>query len=133
MHSLIPTLTILLVTTTLSTGQRLASTSICDYYANKLFGANNGTTQQLVQTLILNTAFIGNYTEPNVGITVPGIAPETVFNGTSVNLITYFDAAFYSTNDGVHDLGVAKLFLDDGGPVPLSMSQASNGNVTSNQ
>jgi hypothetical protein len=133
MHSLIPTFALLLATTSLTAAQRPASTPICDYYANKLFGANNGTTQQLVQTLILNTAFIGNYTTPNVGITVPGIAPETVFNGTSVNLITYFDAALYSSNDRVHDFGVAKVFLDDGGPVPLSMNKASNGNVKSNQ
>jgi hypothetical protein len=122
-----------LVAASLVTAQRPSSTPICDYYANKLFGANNGTTQQLVQTLILNTAFIGNFTTPNVGIAVPGIAPETTFNGTNVNLLRYFDAALYSTNDGVHDYGVAKLFLDDGGPVPLSMSKASSGNVNSNQ
>ena len=38
-------------------------------------------------TLVVNTAVIGNYTKPNVGIKVPGILAAETFNGTNVNLI----------------------------------------------
>ncbi|KAG9236103.1 hypothetical protein BJ875DRAFT_372831 [Amylocarpus encephaloides] len=117
----------------LAGAQRPSSVSICDFYAEKLFGNNTALTQRLVQTHILNTAIIGNYTSPNVGVSVTGIAPVSIFNGTEVNLLKYFDAALYSTNDGKTNAGVAKLFLDDGGPTPISMNMASNGNVNSAQ
>ncbi|RFU26946.1 hypothetical protein B7463_g9387, partial [Scytalidium lignicola] len=117
----------------LAASQRPSNISICDWYAEKLFGANSAANQQLVMTHITNTAIIGNYTTPNVGISVRGIAPITNYNGTDVNLLNYFDAALDSTNDGVTPHGVAKLFLDDGGATPLAMSLASIGNTSSAQ
>lgn len=116
-----------------ATAQRPANVSMCDFYAQKIFGNNNATTQQGVMTLIANTAIIGNYTTPNVGVSVTGIAPISVFNGTTVNLLLYFIPALNSTNDGVTTHGVPKLFLDDGGAVPLGKSLPSNGDVNSAQ
>ncbi|TAQ86268.1 hypothetical protein B7494_g5420 [Chlorociboria aeruginascens] len=117
----------------LAIAQRPPNISICDWYAETLFGSSTATNQQLVMTHITNTAIIGNYAKPDVGINVTGIAPVSTFNGTSVNLLSYFDAALYSSNDGVTPHGVAKNFLDDGGAVPLSMSLPSNGNISSSQ
>ncbi|CAG8980218.1 hypothetical protein HYALB_00012908 [Hymenoscyphus albidus] len=113
--------------------QRPTNTPICDFYASQIFGNNTATSQRGVMTLILNTAILGNYTSPNIDVPVSGIASVSTYNGTSVNLLKYFDAALYSTNDGLHPYGVAKNFLDDGGAVPIGKSMASNGNVNSAQ
>ena len=48
------------------------------------------------------------------------------FNGTTVNLLPYFDGGLESTNNG-SDVGVAQNFLDDGGAVPLMMNKPANG------
>lgn len=77
-------------------------------------------------TLVVNTAVIGNYTQPNVGIAVPGILnPNATYMGTPVNLVPYFDGSLVSTNAG----GMAKSvnFLDDGGAAPLMMNKPANG------
>lgn len=123
----------LLFIATIAEAQRPINTPICDFYASQIFGNNTAISQRGVMTLILNTAIIGNYTSPNVGVPVTDIAPVSIYNGTSVNLLKYFDAALYSSNDGVHTYGIAKNFLDDGGPVPIAKSMASNGNVNSAQ
>lgn len=115
-------------------GERPDNISICDWYAQTLFGANTAVNQQAVMLHITNTAIIGKFGQPNVSdVAVTGIGPVSVYNGSTVNLVAYFDTAFYSTNDGVTPYGVVKNFLDDGGPVPLSMGLPSNGNITSNQ
>jgi len=124
---------ILLLALGANAAQRPSEISICDWYAEDLFGANTAANQQLLMTYILNTAILGNYTQPNVGIAVTGVAGISVFNGTTVDVITYFDAALYSTNDGTTPHGVAKNFLDDGGATPLMNSMASNGNMSSAQ
>ncbi len=112
--------------------QRPSNTSICDYYTTALLKENNATNQYTLLTLVVNTAVIGNYTKPNVGIKVPGILATGTFNGTTVNLLPYFDGGLASTNDG-GNAGVAVSFLDDGGAAPLMMNKPSDGNTTSNQ
>lgn len=61
-----------------------------------------------------------------------GIAGPGVYNGTNVALLPYFNGGLASSNNGSAH-GVSKLFLDDGGPVPLGMNMSSNGSVDSNQ
>jgi hypothetical protein len=56
--------------------------TICDYYTSLLFGANNATTQWLHMTMLVNTALVGNYTMPNVGVAVNGILNPGNFQGT---------------------------------------------------
>jgi protein-disulfide isomerase len=105
--------------------------SLCDKYTTALLKVNNATTQYTVLTLVVNTALIGNYTQPNVGIPVTGILNPGTVNGTKVNLLPYFDGSLVSTNRGGKASAVS--FLDDGGAAPLKMNKPSNGNTTSNQ
>lgn len=80
----------------------------------------------------MNTAVIGNYTQPNVGISVPGIlATNGTYNGTSISLAPYFDGMLDSTNVGGRS-GVSQNFLDGGGAAPLLMDMPAN-DTASNQ
>lgn len=105
--------------------QRPADMSICDYYTTALLMENNATTQQTVLTLVVNTAVIGNYTEPNVGIAVPGILAPGTGDYEGVDLAPYFTGALASTNTG-DDAGRSVNFLDGGGAEPLMMNMAAN-------
>lgn len=105
-------------------------TSICDYYTTALLNTSNATTQYTLLTLLVNTVVIGNYTKPNMN-KVPGILAAGTVNGTSVNLLPYFNGGYASTNRGGNS-GVAVNFLDDGGAVPLMMNKPANG-TSSNQ
>lgn len=105
---------------------RPSNVSICDYYSNALLGGSNATTQYTLVMLLVNTAVIGNYTQPNK-LAVPGILAEgATYNGTSVNLLPYFDGSLASSNRGGKK-GVAVNYLDDGGAAPLKMNKPSNG------
>ena len=106
--------------------QRPADTPICDYYTTALLKQNNATNQLTLLTLLVNTAIIGNYTQPNVGIKVPGILAPGNFNGTAVNLLPYFNGGLNSSNRG-GDVGVAINFLDDGGAAPLMKNSPATG------
>ncbi|PVH82401.1 hypothetical protein DL98DRAFT_653154 [Cadophora sp. DSE1049] len=109
--------------------QRPANISICNYYSEKILGENTPARQKLLMTLIINTVVLGNYTIPNVGIPVHGIASPGVQDGQDVNLLPYFTGALLSTNGG-GDVGVSKLFLDDGGAGALSMNMSSLGTTS---
>lgn len=99
--------------------QRPSNTSICDYYTEALLKQNNATNQYTLLTLLVNTAVIGNYTQPNVGVSVPGILnPDGMYNGTKVNLVPYFNGGLASSNTGGM-AGMAVNFLDGGGAAPL--------------
>ncbi len=115
----------------LAFAQRPADMSICDYYTKALLKDNNATNQMALVSLIVNTAVIGNYSTVNVGIKVPGILAPGMYNGTSVNLLPYFDGGLASTNNG-QSSGVSVNFLDDGGAAPLTMNMPANG-TSSNQ
>jgi len=101
------------------------SMSICDKYTTALLKNNTAANQKTLLTLVVNTAVIGNYTKPNVGIKVPGILAAGEYNGTSVNLLPYFDGGLASTNRG--NKAVSMNFLDDGGAAPLMDNMPSNG------
>ncbi|MCJ1472810.1 hypothetical protein MMC13_001459 [Lambiella insularis] len=111
--------------------QRPSDVSICDYYTQALLKENSAANQYTLLTLVVNTAIIGNYTMPNVGISVPGILAPGEYNGTKVNLLPYFDGGFASSNQGGSS-GVAVNFLDDGGAAPLLKNMPANG-ITSQQ
>lgn len=120
------------VAATVVLAQRPENTSICDYYTTALLTNNTAANQKTLLTLVVNTAVIGNYTKPNVGIHVPGIlAQNQTYNGVAVNLLPFFDGALLSNNRG-GDVGVAVNFLDGGGAAPLLMNMPAN-STSSNQ
>lgn len=110
--------------------QRPKDTPICDFYTTALLKDNNAKNQYALLTLLVNTAVIGNYTKPNVGIKVDGILAPGEFNGTKVNLLPYFNGGLASANRS--GKAVAINFLDDGGAAPLLLNKAANG-TDSNQ
>lgn len=123
---------IMLATVGAVVAQRPTDESICDFYTTSLLKTNNATNQYTLLTLLVNTAVIGNYTQPNVGVSVPGILnPDGMYNGTKVNLVPYFDGGLASTNDG-GKMGVAKNFLDGGAATPLMKNMPAN-DMLSNQ
>jgi len=105
--------------------------SICDKYTTALLVNNTAANQYLLLTLVVNTAVIGNYTKPNVGIAVPGILAPGQYNGEWVNLLPYFNGCLKDANRGGKE-GVAINFLDGGGAAPLMKNMPANDN-TSNQ
>lgn len=110
--------------------QRPSNVSICDYYTTALLKENTAANQHSLLTLVVNTAAIGNYTTPNVGIAVTGILNQGVYNGKTINLLPYFDGGLVSTNN----CGSPSVmnFLDGGGAEALKMSLPAFDN-TSNQ
>lgn len=109
----------------LATAQRPEGTSICDFYTNALFDSSTAEDQYGLVTAVVNTAVIGNYTEPNQ-LAVPGILAPGEYNGTQVNLLQYFNGDLASTNTG-GDAGESVNFLDDGGAEPLTMNMPASG------
>lgn len=109
------------------TANRPENTTICDYYTPLITGRENSpSSQQELMLTITHTFILGNYTQPNVGIPVAGIAAPGTFDGHDVNMLPYFVGGYASTNLGGPN-GEVKNFLDDGGPVPLSMNEPANG------
>ncbi|KAM3082191.1 hypothetical protein ACMFMG_004639 [Clarireedia jacksonii] len=98
--------------------QRPANITVCDYYTTALLNDNTAANQATFLTLLVNTAVIGNYTQPNTGIAVPGILAPGIYDGTQVALAKYFNGDLASTNTG-GNVGVSVNFLDGGGAGPL--------------
>jgi len=97
-----------------------ATVSVCDKYTTALLMNNTAANQLTLLTLIVNTAVIGNYTKPNVGISVAGILAPGEYNGTAVDLLPYFNGGLASTNEGGSATsGKSVNFLDSGGAAPL--------------
>jgi hypothetical protein len=105
-----------------SFAQRPANTSICDYYTSALLQTNSPAAQFGVLSVLVNTALIGNYTQPNVGIHVPGILARGVFNGEAVNLLPFFSGCLNSTNR--NGSALSRNFLDGGGAALLMQGLA---------
>ncbi|TGJ88370.1 hypothetical protein E0Z10_g396 [Xylaria hypoxylon] len=117
--------TLLAVVANTVQAQRPDSTSICDYYTTALLKDNTADNQATLLTLVVNTVVIGNYTQPNVGIMVPGILAPGQFDGTDVDLLPYFNGELASSNRG-GDEGVSINFLDGGGAEPLMKNMPAN-------
>jgi len=105
--------------------QRPSNMTICDYYTTALLTNNTAANQMTLLTLIVNTAVIGNYTKPNVGVSVAGILAPGEYNGTAVDLLPYFNGGLASSNRGGSS-GQSVNFLDGGGAVPLNESMPAN-------
>ena len=98
--------------------------SICDKYTTALLKDNTPDNQYTLLTLLVNTVVIGNYTQPNVGVALPGILAPATFNGESVNLLPYFNGCLKSTNRNNQPTYVNHL--DGGGAAPLMMNMPAN-------
>ncbi|KAI9772834.1 MAG: hypothetical protein M1840_008716 [Geoglossum simile] len=109
----------------LAAAQRPSNTTICDFYTEALLKTNTASNQLTLLTLVVNTVVIGNYTTPNVGVSVPGILKPGTVNGKAVNLAPYFNGGFASTNGGGNE-GEAVNFLDGGGATPLMKSKPAD-------
>jgi hypothetical protein len=97
--------------------QRPSSVSICDYYTTALLKKDTPANQYTLLTLLVNTVVIGNYTQPNVGVALPGILAPATYNGEAVNLLPYFNGCPKSTNTNNRPSYVN--FLDGGGGAAL--------------
>lgn len=106
--------------------QRPSDQSICDYYTTALLKQNTPSNQYTLLTLLVNTVVIGNYTQPNTGVTVPGILAPGTYNGEEVNLLPYFNGCLESTN--VNERPSSVNFLDGGGAAPLKQNMPANDN-----
>lgn len=83
------------------TANRPENITICDYYTPLITGkANSAASQQELMLMITHTFIVGNYTQPNVGIPVAGIAAPGKWEGHDVNLLPYFTGGYASTNLG---------------------------------
>lgn len=104
--------------------------SLCDKYTTALLKDNTAENQMTLLILVVNTAVIGNYTAPNVGIIVPGILANGSFNGEDVNLLPFFSGELETSN--VNDIPSKVNFLDGGGAKPIQMNMPA-ADTTSNQ
>ena len=110
----------LLVTHALA--QRPANVSICDYYAEKLYGTNSSDTQNHLVQNIVALAFGGGFNLSNVssdltGILNPGTFSSGTFEDLNVDLRPWFNGSIPSTN--LNNQGVGINWLDGGGLDPL--------------
>jgi len=103
-----------------------AGQSICDKYTISLLGENTLANQALLMTIFVNTGMVGNYTTPNIGISVPGVIWPSVWQRKPINQMPYFNGELASSNLEV-DLGhgVAVNWLDGGGPEALRQNLAA--------
>ncbi|KAH8805017.1 hypothetical protein F5884DRAFT_902112 [Xylogone sp. PMI_703] len=96
--------------------QRPSNTSICDYYAERIYGINNALTQQHLVQAITCLAFAGG--EGLEGAeNATGILNQGSFNGTAVNLIDFFNGVYAISN--VNNQPASVNWLDGGGIDPL--------------
>lgn len=106
--------------------------SICDTYTKELFKDNTGSNQYAFISRLVNTLFIGNYSESLNGVKVTGILSPGDHLGQTIDLLPYFNGALVSTNRGDGRTPNVVNFLDDGGALPLALDRPAYGS-TSNQ
>ena len=102
--------------------QRPQNASICDYYAELLYGRNTSQTQYQLTQKIITLAFAGappgstNISSDLTGILNPGTFP---YQGTKlgVNLLPWFNGSIDSTN--LNNQAASLNWLDGGGLDPL--------------
>ena len=100
-----------------SLAQRPSNASICDYYAEKVYGTNNSDTQfQLVEGIVA-LAFGGAFNLTNISSDITGILNPGTYQGLSVDLQPWFDGTLDSTNLNNQPVGID--WLDDGRLIPL--------------
>ncbi|TGO63290.1 hypothetical protein BCON_0014g00810 [Botryotinia convoluta] len=113
----------------MAVAQRLAGTSICDYYTTALFKDNTASNQKKLLVHVVNRALIGNIgDQPAPSVNVPGILTNGTYNGIKVSLLPYFNGGLVSTNGGNKPFSVN--FLDGGGADSLRNYQPANSDTT---
>jgi hypothetical protein len=100
---------------------------MCDKYTTQILGSNEPRKQRLLMSLFVNTALVGNYTTPNVGVAVNGIMWPGQWGGESVDLRPWFNGELTSSNPCPDDCGqgVSVNWLDGGGPAALRQNLTS--------
>ena len=99
-----------------------ANSTICDYYASRIFTGNLTTGNQAADQLrgvilYVNLAFTGNNSGIDKNVNVQGILNNGTVNGTAVSLLKYFDGSLLSANRGGKATSVN--FLDGGANAPF--------------
>jgi hypothetical protein len=98
--------------------QRPENASVCDYYAETLFGDSTNTTQAQLIESILALAFSGPFPNAkNISSDLTGIFNPGSFNGLPVDLRPWFNGTKASTNLNNAPVGID--WLDGGGVQPL--------------
>jgi hypothetical protein len=98
--------------------QRPTNASVCDFYAQARFGANNSETQLKFIQNVVSLAFEGGSRLNNVSSEITGILRPGKFNGADINLLQYFNGSRASTN--VNNAPIGINWMDQGGPTPLA-------------
>ncbi|CAG8953770.1 hypothetical protein HYFRA_00006661 [Hymenoscyphus fraxineus] len=106
-------------------GQRPADATICDYYTVKLYGSNTTESQNKLMQGIISMAWGGGAGIPNTS-DITGILNPGTFQGTNLNLGSYFDGSKASSN--LNNVAVGINWLDGGGTQPLNNFLNSNAN-----
>jgi hypothetical protein len=101
-----------------SLAQRPSNASVCDYYAQNLYGTNSSDTQHKLIQHIVALAFEGGTGLSNVSSALTGILQPGNFSGVDVDLRQYFNGSRASTN--VNNAPIGINWLDEGGTQPLS-------------
>lgn len=104
--------------------QRPFEASVCDYYAQELFGANNSDTQLRFVQNVVSLAFEGGSSLDNVSSEITGILRPGSFNNMDIDLLEYFNGSKSSTN--VNNAPIGINWLDQGGTDPLATFLAGN-------
>lgn len=102
--------------------KRPQNASICDYYAQSLYGTNTSQTQYQLTQHIVTLAFAGAPPgSSNISSSITGIFNPGTFSyqGTTlgVDLLPWFNGSIDSTNLNNQAVGID--WLDDGGLDPL--------------
>jgi hypothetical protein len=106
-----------------SFAQRPTNASVCDYYAQSLYGTNSSDTQLKLIQSIVSLAFNGRSNLTNVSSDITGILnPGTWTNPTTsqtydVDLRPWFDGTIPSTN--VNNRPTSVIWVPEGGTNPL--------------
>ncbi|RAR13447.1 hypothetical protein DDE83_003178 [Stemphylium lycopersici] len=104
--------------------QRPFEASVCDHYAQKLYGANNSNTQLRFVQNVVSLAFEGGSSLDNVSSEATGILRPGTFKDMDVDLLGYFNGSKSSTN--VNNAPIGINWLDQGGTDPLATFLAGN-------
>lgn len=103
---------------TTSTAQRPDDASVCDYYAEERYGANDTESQHNLVKHIVSLAFEGGSALDNKSETLTGILRPGKFDEKDVDLRSWFNGSRASTN--VNNAPIGINWLDGGGTEPLS-------------
>ncbi|KAH8647732.1 hypothetical protein BX600DRAFT_443082 [Xylariales sp. PMI_506] len=101
-----------------SIAQRPTNASVCDYYAETLYGSNSSDTQHKLIQHIVALAFEGGTALSNKPTELTGILQPGTFGDVDVDLRQYFNGSRASTN--VNNAPIGINWLDEGGTEPLS-------------